>query len=79
MVLLDLGPLVSPGMESSILTRQQLGPVLVLESGQVLDVQQHGVLLGPQLVPVQQLGHQLCAQRWKGNIRAVISVFLLVH
>lgn len=30
--------------------------------GQVLDVQQHGVLLGPQLVSYQQVGHQLGAQ-----------------
>lgn len=35
---------------------------VVLMLGQVLDVQQHGVLLRPQLVSYQQVGHQLGAQ-----------------
>lgn len=38
------------------------GPVLVLVLSQVLDVQQHGVLLCPHLVALQQVGHQLRAQ-----------------
>lgn len=37
----------------------------VLALGQVLDVQQHGVLLRPQLVSYQEVGHQLGAQSWK--------------
>lgn len=35
---------------------------VVLMLGQVLHVQQHGVLLRPQLVSYQQVGHQLGAQ-----------------
>lgn len=37
----------------------------VLVLGQVLNVEQHGVLLRPQLVSYQQVGHQLGAQSWK--------------
>lgn len=39
--------------------------IAVLVLGQVLDVQQHGVLLRPQLVSYQQMSHQLRAQSCK--------------
>lgn len=36
---------------------------------QVLNIQQHGVLLRPQLVSYQQVSHQLGAQSWRTNKR----------
>lgn len=44
---------------------------------QVLDVQQHGVLLRPQLVPDNKVRHQLGAESWKQSGETKRSVMVL--
>lgn len=58
----DLVPAAKPDPRAATCSQLDTEVDGIPALGQVLDIQQHGILLRPQLVSDQQVGHELGAQ-----------------